>query len=54
MRRNAAELSILREECRNAKSVDDLKQILDVVLEQLCAVERDYSLRRIRDWQQRR
>ena len=49
MRRNAAELSLLRETCRKAQSVDDLKKTLDVVLEHLSAVERDYWFQKPRE-----
>jgi hypothetical protein len=45
MRRNAAELSQLREECRTAQSLDDLKQVLDAVIDHLSAVERPRDLR---------
>ena len=49
MRRTADDLSLLREECRKAQSIDDLKQILDVVLDHLDYVERDYWLQKPRE-----
>jgi hypothetical protein len=46
MRRTTWQLAELREECRNAQSIDDLKQILDVVLDHLYFVEKDHVLRK--------
>jgi hypothetical protein len=46
MRLNNADLSILREECRRAQSLGDLKQILDAVIDHLDGVERDYRRER--------
>ena len=50
MRLNNADLSILREECRRAQSLGDLKQVLDAVIDHLSAVERDYRPRFRRSW----
>ena len=49
MRRTADDLSLLREECRKAQSIDDLKQILDVVLDHLYSVEKDYWFHKTRE-----
>ena len=49
MRRTIGELSKLRETCRNAKSINDLKQLLDAVLDHLEAVERDYLVQKGRE-----
>jgi hypothetical protein len=49
MRRTIGELSKLRETCRNAKSMNDLKQLLDAVLDHLESVERDYLVQRGRE-----
>jgi len=49
MRRSTAELYNLRQVCRTAESVDDLKHILDVVLDHLYTVENDYQSQRSRE-----
>jgi hypothetical protein len=43
MRRSTYQLSKLRDTCREAQSVDDLKQILDAVIEHLYSVEQDHA-----------
>jgi hypothetical protein len=46
MRRKTWQLAELREECRKAQSVDDLKAILDVVIDHLYFVEKDHWFRK--------
>jgi hypothetical protein len=50
MRRSTAELYNLRQVCRTAESVDDLKHILDLVLDHLEAVESEYQRSPKRRW----
>jgi hypothetical protein len=46
MRRSTWQLAELREECRKAQNVDDLKAILDVVIDHLYFVEKDHWFRK--------
>jgi hypothetical protein len=46
MRRSTVELYNLRQVSRTAESVDDLKHILDFVLDHLESVENDYQSQR--------
>jgi hypothetical protein len=48
MRRSTYELSQLRDACRKAQSVDDLKAILEAVIDHLHAVEHDHFAERAR------
>jgi hypothetical protein len=49
MRRSTHELSKLREECRKAQSVDDLKEILELVIDHLYFVEQDHWAQKPRE-----
>jgi hypothetical protein len=53
MRRNTYQLSNLRDTCRRAQNVGELREILEAVLDHLYSAEVDYHQQKARDLQRR-